>query len=103
MEIGNQGFHREGAWWAKSSTPDPPRPTYVERSRKFQARVPTNSQRVHVHSNRSASSNISVPFPTNTDVHAMTWNVEGLREAAKYDAILSFCRTISVPPVCSEN
>ena len=102
MEIGNQGFHREGAWRAKSSTPDLPS---VERFRKSQARVPTNSQRVHVHSNRSASSNISVPLPalpTNTDVHAMTWNVEGLREAAKYDAILSFCRTKSVSLLCAQ-
>ena len=79
-----------------------PKPTYVERLRKFQARLPSSSHSVHVHNTRSATSEVTVPLPTNTDVHVLTWNVEGLRESAKYDAILSFCKKHSVSLLCAQ-
>ena len=33
---------------------------------------------------------VSVPIPVGFDIQLATWNVEGLREVAKYDMILSF-------------
>ena len=79
-----------------------PKPTYTERFRKFQARLPISSHRVHVHHARSATSRVSVPLPTRTDIHLLTWNVEGLRESTKYDAILSFCKLKSVSILCAQ-
>ena len=87
---------------ANPQPPIHPRPTYVDRFRKFQARLPTNSQTIQSHSTRSATSNVSLPLPTNTDVHVLTWNLEGLRESAKYDAILSFCKLKSVSLLCAQ-
>ena len=87
---------------ANPQPPIHPRPTYVERFRKFQTRLPTQSQTIQSHSTRSATSDVSVPLPTNTDVHVLTWNVEGLRESAKYDAILTFCKLKSVSLLCAQ-
>ena len=41
---------------------------------------------------RNSCKDIAAPFPTGFDIHIATWNVEGLREVAKYDQILSFLR-----------
>ena len=51
---------------------------------------------------RDAGSKISLPLPTGTPLHLMTWNVEGLRETAKYDLILKFCIKHKVSLLCAQ-
>ena len=41
---------------------------------------------------RNSCKSVAAPLPTGFDIHIATWNVEGLREVAKYDQILSFLR-----------
>ena len=41
---------------------------------------------------RNSCKDIAAPLPTGFDIHIATWNVEGLREVAKYDQVLSFLR-----------
>ena len=55
-----------------------------------------------INQTRDAGSKISLPLPTGTPLHLMTWNVEGLRETAKYDLILKFCIKHKVSLLCAQ-
>ena len=79
-----------------------PRPTYEERFIKSAKSQPHNSYSTQVHNMRSANDRCTVPIPTNTDLCLWTWNVEGLRETAKYDSIISYCRSQNVSLLCAQ-
>ena len=79
-----------------------PRPTYVERFVKSARSHSHNHYATHVHSMRSVTDKCSVPIPTNTAIFLWTWNVEGLRETAKYDSVISFCRNKNVSLLCAQ-
>ena len=51
---------------------------------------------------RSVRDRCSIPIPTNPALSLWTWNVEGLRETAKYDSIISFCRSKNVSLLCAQ-
>ena len=55
-----------------------------------------------INQTRDAGSKISLPLPTGTPLHLMTWNVEGLRETAKYDLILKLCIKHKVSLLCAQ-
>ena len=46
------------------------------------------------------TSTLTVPLLTATHLHLRSWNVEGLREVAKYDSIISYCRQLQVSLFC---
>ena len=79
-----------------------PKPTYVERFFKASRSVPPSSQTVQLHKHRFASSKCTIPIPTNTGLHVLSWNVEGLRETSKCDQILSFCNNHNVSLLCAQ-
>ena len=87
------------------SNPKPlihPRPTYVERFVKSAKSQGHNHHATHVHSMRSVMDKCTVPIPTNTAISLCTWNVEGLRETAKYDSVISLCRSKNVSLLCAQ-
>ena len=79
-----------------------PRPTYVDSFVKSAKALPKNSYTTHVHTKRSVTDRCSIPTPTSTALSLWTWNVEGLRETAKYDSIISFCRAKNVSLLCAQ-
>ena len=79
-----------------------PKPAYVERFLKTSRSVPSSNQTVQLHKHRFASSKCTIPLPTNTDLHVLSWSVEGLRETSKYDQILSFFRQKKVSRLCAQ-
>ena len=79
-----------------------PRPTYVERFVKSARSDSHNHYATHAHTMRSVADKCTIPIPTNTEISHWTWNVEGLRETAKYDSILTFCRNKNVSLLCAQ-
>ena len=63
---------------------------------KSTAQIRLQSQASSVANNanqlRNSCKSVAAPLPTGFDFGIATWNVEGLREVAKYDQILSFLR-----------
>ena len=102
MEVLHSGFRPEGARWTESQTPDPPEADIRRKIFKASRSVPPSSQTIQLHKHRFASSNCSIPLPTNTDLHVLSWNVEGLRETSKYDQILSFRNKHNVSQLCAQ-
>ena len=51
---------------------------------------------------RSSTANLFLPLPTGTPPNIMTWNVEGLKEVAKYGLILDFCKTKKMSLLCTQ-
>ena len=98
MEDTTKGLCPEGARQSKSS-PDPPEADYLQRRFKSSRSLTTIAP---VNQTRDAGSTISLPLPTGTPLHVMTWNEEGLREIAKYDMILKFCKTQKVSLLCAQ-
>ena len=81
-----------------------PEPTYIERLVMLAKTTALSNRRIHVHTNRSVTNRCTVPIPTDTDVSKKiwSWNIEGLRESAKYDSILSFCKSKNVSLLCAQ-
>ena len=68
-----------------------PRPTYVERHYKNIKQASRYSLIHPINHSRSIQNSLTVPLPTSTHLRIMSWNVEGLKETAKYDSIIRFC------------
>ena len=79
-----------------------PKPTYVERLFKASRSVPPTNQTIQLHKHRFVSSKCTIPLPTKTNLHVLSWNVEGLKETSKYDQIISFCKTNNVSLLCAQ-
>ena len=79
-----------------------PKPTYVERFFKSSKSAQPSNHTVQFHKHRCVSSKSTIPLPTHTDLHVLSWNVEGLRETSKYDQILSFCGKRNISLLCAQ-
>ena len=66
---------------------------YVERHFKNIKKEGKQSLINPINHSRSAHSSLTIPLPTSTHLRIMSWNVEGLKEVAKYDSILRFFTT----------
>ena len=99
-----QGFHPEGARWNESLPPihPKPEPTYVERH-SMQIKQATKHSLIHpISQSRSVKHSLAVPLPTSTHLRLMSWNVEGLKETAKYDSVLRFCSSNKFSLLCAQ-
>ena len=79
-----------------------PKPTSLKRLQCHitQSQSQSQSTRHLLHQSRDASSPLSLPLPTGTHLTLASWNIEGLKEVAKYDAILHFCQSLQISLLC---
>ena len=80
----HQGFHPEGARWNESF------------------KQATKQSPIHpVNQSRSIRHSLAVPLPASTHLRLMSWNVEGLKETAKYERKQRFCSSNKISLLCA--
>ena len=78
------------------------KPTSQHRLQRSLKSAQKHSTVAVVNQTRSTNKHVSLPLPTGTPLNISTWNVEGLKEVAKYDMILSFCKTHKISLLCAQ-